>query len=167
MPTYRSIGDHTETIEIDFDPSVTSYEAMLEVFFSSHNACARPWSRQYMSAIFTHGNRQLKLAQARAKVEAGERGSAVGTVIEAAGRFYLAEDYHQKYYLRSHQQVTDELLAIYPVLKDFVDSTSVTRLNGYVGGHGTPERFAKELPKFGLSPAATERVRALGSGLHR
>ena len=53
-PTYRSLGDHAETIQIDFDPRRISYAELLEVFCGSHNPCARPpsvrpSSRQYMS----------------------------------------------------------------------------------------------------------------------
>ena len=120
-----------------------------------------------MSAIFTHGEDQLKHATARAGVEAAERGSTIESVIEPAGRFYLAEDYHQKYYLRSRKLVVDELLAIYPDLEDFVGSTTATRLNGYAGGNGSKAAFDGELPKFGLSPTATERARALGAALRR
>jgi len=36
-PTYKMIGDHTETIEIDYDPAVISYRELLEIFFDSHN----------------------------------------------------------------------------------------------------------------------------------
>lgn len=140
---------------------------MLDVFFASHNACSRPWSRQYMSAIFTHGEDQRKRATARAQAEATKRGSTVESVIEPAGRFYLAEDYHQKYYLRSHRDVVNELLAIYPDLEDFVASPAATRLNGYAGGNGSKAAFDAELPKFGLSPTATARARGLGAGLRR
>lgn len=165
LPTYRAIGDHTETIEIDFDPTVVGYEKLLEMFFASHNACASPWSQQYMSAIFTHGDVQMRLAMATAAKVAKDRGDDVKTLIEPARRFYLAEDYHQKYRLRSRRDVVDELTAIYPKLEDFVNSTAATRLNGYFAGYGSMADFETELPKFGLSKAAEAKARNLAHGL--
>ena len=43
-PTYRSLGDHTETIQIDYDPAQISYEELLDVFWDSHDP-APPWSQ--------------------------------------------------------------------------------------------------------------------------
>src|SRR5262249_18399740 len=57
-PTYYSLGDHTETLQIDFDPTVITYEQLLEVFWHTHNPCAQPWSRRYMSTVFYHGESQ-------------------------------------------------------------------------------------------------------------
>ena len=57
-PTYRSMGDHAETIQIDFDPTRITYEQLLELFWTSHNPCRSAWSRQYMSAIFYEGEQQ-------------------------------------------------------------------------------------------------------------
>ena len=160
-PTYYSLGDHTETIEIDFDPAVISYGQLLELFVASHNPCAKPWSRQYMSAIFFHDAEQKRAAEQWASRVAAQRGAAVQTLITKAERFYLAEDYHQKYQLRSQKDVVAELLAIYPELRDFVDSTAATRLNGYLAGYGSRADLARELPQFGLSAAAREKVSAL------
>src|SRR6056297_3828024 len=50
-PTYKMIGDHTETIEIDYDPAVISYRELLEIFFDSHNPYSQSYSRQYASLI--------------------------------------------------------------------------------------------------------------------
>ena len=93
-PTYRDLGDHAETIEIDFDPTKTSYAALLDVFWRSHNPCSRPpgsqysGSRQYMSAVFYHGAEQKRLAEASAARLAKERGNAVHTMLEKASTFY-------------------------------------------------------------------------------
>ena len=164
-PTYRRIGDHTETLQVDFDPRVISYEDLLAEFFASHNACATPYSTQYMSAIFTDGAEQARMAEAAAARAASDRGSVVRTRIEPLRRFYLAEDYHQKYRLRARKDLTAEFEAIYPELRAFVDSTAVTRVNGYLAGHGTRQAFEAELPRLGLTPAAQEGLRAVCRGL--
>jgi len=49
-PTYRNIGDHTETIQIDYNPKEISHEELLDVFWRSHSPEVKSWSRQYMSA---------------------------------------------------------------------------------------------------------------------
>ena len=61
-PTYRSIGDHSETIQIDYDPARTSYKKLLFIFWQSHDPTHHAWSRQYMSAIFYQNEEQRKLA---------------------------------------------------------------------------------------------------------
>ena len=50
-PTYHSIGDHSETIEIDFQPERISYSELLEIFFRSHNPRRAAFRPQYRSAI--------------------------------------------------------------------------------------------------------------------
>lgn len=161
-PSYRSLGDHTEAIQIDFDPRRISYGELLDVFWSSHNPCARPWSRQYRSAIFYHDARQRRLAESTARRVAKERGAVVRTLLEAIGTFYRAEDYHQKYRLRQDRVVVAEYLAVYPKAVDFVNSTAVTRVNGYLAGHGTLADLVRDLPRLGLSPGAAERLLAMG-----
>lgn len=44
-PVYKNLGNHIEAVEIDFDPSVVSYENLLNVFWTNHNPTAR-MSRQ-------------------------------------------------------------------------------------------------------------------------
>ena len=51
-----------------------------------------------------------------------------------------------------------ELSTIYPDIGDFIDSTAVARLNGYVGGYGTPETLKEELSSLGLSEAGQARL---------
>jgi len=163
-PTYRALGDHTEAFEVDFDPEVLSYAELLELFWKSHNPCARPWSRQYRSAVFYHDETQRKLAEESAARIASERGAPVQTLIEQVDRFYLAEDYHQKYRLRRHVDLAGELLEIYPALEDFVNSTAATRLNGYLAGYGSRADLERDLPRLGLSEDAQARLLAGFSG---
>lgn len=60
-PTYKSIGDHSEAIRLEYDPSVLSYEDILRMFWDQHRPM--PGSRaQYRSAIFTHNEDQRRLA---------------------------------------------------------------------------------------------------------
>lgn len=158
-PTYHNLGDHTEAIQIDYDPSKLTYQELLEVFWESHNPREAPWSRQYMKAIFYHNEEQKREAEeSKARVAAKISGQ-VSTQILPATEFYLAEDYHQKYALRrGSPDLAREYLAIYPRLEDFVNSTAVTRVNGYLGGYGKPAEFQAELDRLGLSPAGREKL---------
>lgn len=162
-PTYHDLGDHTETTEIDFDPAKISYAKLLEVFWSTHNPCATPWSRQYMSAIFTHDEEQRRLATESRDREGARRGSKIHTLI-AAGRFWRAEDYHQKYELRQNDDLMKEFRAHYPDERAFTDSTAAARANGYLGGNGTLEGLRDEIDRLGLSAEGRARLLAAKGG---
>ena len=152
------MGDHSEAIQIDFDPTVTSYGALLADFFDWHNACSAPYGRQYRSAIFPHDRAQRDRAEASAKEHGRERGRPVATAIEDFGAFTLAEDYHQKYRLRSVRGLIAELEERYPTRELFLASPTVTRANAFVAGSGTLAVRDADLPRMGLSAAALERL---------
>jgi methionine-S-sulfoxide reductase len=154
-PTYHSLGDHSETIQIEYDPSEISYEELLDVFWESHNPSRQSYSRQYMSIIFYHDEEQQRLAFESRDRQAAKRGK-IYTEIVQAGEFYLAEDYHQKYYLQNTPQLISEFEAMYADSTALVDSTAAARLNGYAGGNGTPEQLEREMGRLGLSPAGQE-----------
>ena len=94
-PTYYSLGDHSETIQIDYDPAQISYEELLIVFWESHHPEWPSLSRQYASVIFYHNDEQKKLALATREREEAIKG-VIHTVVLSFSRFYLAEAYHQK-----------------------------------------------------------------------
>jgi methionine-S-sulfoxide reductase len=160
-PTYRSIGDHSETIQIDYDPSRISYKDLLRVFWQSHDPAAKSWSRQYRSAIFYHNEAQREAALETKAFEESQGNKKIQTEIEPFDRFYLAEDYHQKYYLRGQADLMKIFKEMYPRNIDFVNSTAAARVNGYIGGHGTPEAIEANLKNLGLPAAAQERLSAL------
>lgn len=156
-PTYYSIGDHTETLQIDYDPQQISYTDLLDRFWKTHNPCSRPGSRQYMSAVFYHNDEQKQLALATRDREAAKRSAPITTAILPATAFFIAEDYHQKYLLRQRSLMRD-FRAMYPDEKDFVASTAATRVNGYVGGNGSLAQLEKEIDGFGLSPDSRQAL---------
>lgn len=157
-PHYYSLGDHTESIQIDYDPSQISYEDLLAIFWKSHNPTRGTLSRQHMAAIFYHNDEQKRLALESRDREQERRHAKIVTPILPASRFYRAEAYHQKYQLRNQQELMGEFRRIYPDDSDFTDSTAAARVNGYLAGYGTLESLESELKRLGLSHQATEKL---------
>lgn len=150
-PTYRNLADHTEVFQVDFDPALLSYEELLRQIWANRRGGGWSASRQYMEAVF---------CMDAAQEEAARRlGISAPIVPPSRARFYLAEDYHQKYYLRRDRTLIAELGDYTP--RELVDSTVAARLNGYVAGRGTPAQLAAELPRLGLSAAAATHLERL------
>ncbi len=158
-PTYRRMGDHAETFQVDYDPNIIGYDDILKVFWDNHNPAARSWSRQYMAIIFYHNPEQQEAAL-RTRRTAGEKlGVTVQTEVQPFSRFYLAEDYHQKYYLQNVAELNREIKQYYPDFTGYINSTVAARLNGIVGGYGDPNLVEKELDKYGLSTRGENIIR--------
>ena len=159
-PSYHDLGDHTETVQIDYDPAQTSYEKLLEVFWSSHSPTWQG-SSQYKSALFVHNEAQEKLAEENRALETDKASGVIYTEIIPATEFYLAEDYHQKYQLRHAPKLLEAFSAIYPDAGRLVASTAAARVNGYVAGYGSFAGLQAEIDGFGLSPEASEWLQDL------
>jgi methionine-S-sulfoxide reductase len=160
-PTYHDLGDHAETIQIDYDPGKITYRELLGVFWKGHTPVYRSWSRQYAAIIFYHNEEQKKLAEeSRARVASGLRGTVFTEIVPYTG-FTLAEDYHQKHSLQHYPEFMQELRRVYTSNREFVDSTAAARLNGYLGGEGSYEALDEELDSLGLSPARKETLREM------
>jgi peptide-methionine (S)-S-oxide reductase len=134
-PTYHDLEDHSEAIEVGYDPSQISYELLLTEFFAAHTPTSEPWSRQYRSAIFVHSPEQRQAAELARRVAEKRLGRPVSTAIEDAGTFWVAEDYHQKYSLRSRRAQWQVLERAYPDMDVLLHSTAAARLNAWAGGY--------------------------------
>jgi peptide-methionine (S)-S-oxide reductase len=155
------MGDHTETVQIDYDPAKISYRQLLDIFWTGHDPTRRNWYRQYASIIFTHTTEQRRLAEETKVRLAKERGSTVHTEIVSYRGFTLAENYHQKHSLQQFSEFEEELRKVYPAPRDFIASTAVARVNGFLGGEGSYPALLKELDGLGLSPERKEALREL------
>jgi peptide-methionine (S)-S-oxide reductase len=150
-PNYGNIGDHTETVQVDYDPGRITYAQLLDIFWESHGSTERAWSRQYLNAVFYHNEQQRQMAMASKTAMKQKIGRTVKSEVVPLRSFTLAEDYHQKYILKRHDELKNEMSRIYPRHQDFVNSTAAARLNGYAGGHGTKDRLSREIKSLGLS----------------
>lgn len=153
-PTYRRMGDHTEALQIDFDPEVLSYDDLLAIIWSAHDPTKPSYSTQYRAAIWADGDGQMAAARHSGERAAAARRGALATAIEPLGPFHRAEDYHQKYRLRRQQTIVAELVARYGSDRAMVDSTAAARLNGMLSGHGGRDEVARIVPTLDLSPAS-------------
>ncbi len=114
-PSYRDVctgrTGHAEVVQIAFDPEVTSFHDILEVFFAIHDPTTRDRQgndsgTQYRSAIFYHSEKQRETAELlihgfnTAKVFPGP----IVTEVQPASTFYRAEDYHQEYFANNPQE---------------------------------------------------------------
>ena len=156
-PTYRNIGDHSETIQIDYDPTLVTYQQLLEVFWTGNNPRTPPISRQYASIIFYHDETQRRAAQESIDDKTAAQGELWIDLLPA-DTFYWAEDYHQKYQLRGRRDLAAELTRIYPDPRDFANSTAAARINGYLGGHGSLQQLQTEIDSLGLSENAQQEL---------
>jgi peptide-methionine (S)-S-oxide reductase len=152
-PTYHDLADHTEVFQLDYDPARISYAELVDEIWGNRRG-GRTWSRQYMEAVFC----------ADAGEEAVARARGISAIVTGA-RFYLAEDYHQKYYLRHDRMLMAELAGYSP--RQLVDSTVAARLNGYVAGRGSPAALRDELASLGLSVRANTYLEQLVAGRAR
>ncbi len=157
-PTYYDLGDHSETIQIDFDPTKITFEQLLTAFWELHNPCQSSFSRQYMCAVFHHNQQQRAVAIKTRDQLATQLERAIETKILPVTKFYLAEDYHQKYQLRSAKELLKEFQAVYPDLASLLSSTAVTRVNCYLGGHGKLSQLKTEIDLFGLSDHGKQQL---------
>jgi peptide-methionine (S)-S-oxide reductase len=112
-PSYEEVctgkTGHAESIQIEFDPTVTPYEKILDVFWHTHdpttlNRQGNDVGTQYRSAIFYHDQKQKELAEKskRDLEKAGVYKNPIVTEITPFKNFYVAEDYHKNYY-EEHQ----------------------------------------------------------------
>jgi peptide-methionine (S)-S-oxide reductase len=111
-PTYEEVCSgltgHTEVVRVVYDPSVISYERLLQVFWESHNPTqgfrqGNDVGTQYRSAVYTHTAEQATVAEASREayqkvLTASGYGTITTEILPAKDRdFYPAEAYHQQY----------------------------------------------------------------------
>ncbi|XP_055930253.1 peptide methionine sulfoxide reductase MsrA-like isoform X1 [Argiope bruennichi] len=161
-PNYPSVNDHTEAVEITYDPSIISYEDLLRLFWQFHDPCSCK-KRQYMSAIFYSDEQQRRLAEDSKKHHESELEKQVATQILALNIFHEAEDYHQKYFLRTYHRNFYGGLPKH----DPVTSTRDSRLNGYLSGHGNVEDMEKDEYLSELTEEQLQYVRNHMTGEHK
>jgi peptide-methionine (S)-S-oxide reductase len=108
-PTYKDVCSdrtgHAEVVEVEFDPALIGYGALLDLFWSVHDPTQKnrqgpDYGSQYRSAIFFHTPEQESEAIASRTAAQARFSRPIVTEVTAASKFYVAEDYHQQYLLK-------------------------------------------------------------------
>ncbi len=111
-PTYEEVSsgstDHTEAVQIIYDPNLITYQKLLEVFWMQIDPTDSKGQfvdrgTQYRTGIFYHDEEQKKIAeQSKQNIEKSKRfEKPIVTEISKYSKFYPAENYHQDYYKKS------------------------------------------------------------------
>jgi peptide-methionine (S)-S-oxide reductase len=114
-PTYEAVCSgrtgHAEVVQIDYDPSVITYQDLLDVFFTIHdpttlNRQGNDVGTQYRSAVYTHSPEQKAAAEATIAALDAEKlwPRPIVTEVTPLDVFYPAEDYHQEYFAKHPNQ---------------------------------------------------------------
>ncbi len=105
-PTYEQVSrkntGHLEVTEIEYDPSKTTYDNLVRLFFETHdftqtNGQGPDIGPQYLSCIFYSTPEEKQIAEKYMNILAS-KGYKVATMLKPASTFWKAEDYHQQYY---------------------------------------------------------------------
>lgn len=109
-PTYEEVCSgntgHAEVVRITFDPSVVSYEKLLEVFWRAHNPTTlnrqgADVGTQYRSVVFYTSQEQKAAAEKSLKEIQKTFEDPIVTEVKPLGALYLAEEYHQDYFRKN------------------------------------------------------------------
>ena len=114
-PTYRQVCNgntgHAEVVRVTFDPSQTNFSEVLDAFFTIHdpttlNRQGNDAGTQYRSVIFYTSEDQYREAKKKIDELTAARTwpDPIVTSLEPAGKFYVAEDYHQEYFANNANQ---------------------------------------------------------------
>ncbi len=109
FPSYEQVcsgtTNHAEAVEITYDPDNISYEYLVSVFLKLHdptqlNRQGPDVGTQYRSAIFTHTDDQMAIAQEILDDAADDYEQPIATQLRPAATFWPAEEYHQQYFAK-------------------------------------------------------------------
>ncbi|XKE51467.1 peptide-methionine (S)-S-oxide reductase [Sutcliffiella horikoshii] len=154
-PTYKQMGDHTECLQIDYDPTQITFDEIAHHFWKSHNSNRGNYKgRQYLSIFLFHDNYQKEVLEKIKQEIQDTNAQSIGTEIAPLKQFTLAEDRHQKYYLKRYPNTTLKLREHFLTEDAFTNATLVARLNSFVKGYGTLSSLKEEIMEWEREDAA-------------
>lgn len=148
-PTYRDMGDHSEVVEIDFEPEIVPLERLLEMFWTNHTPdnINGYKGRQYQSMLLYRDEEQEAVFD-RVKRRMEEDRGKLATEIAPLRAFHLAEPRHQKYYAKRFPDALAKLSQRYPDEEALHASTLAARVNGLAKGFTNLERIVREIAEW-------------------
>nr|WP_226006746.1 peptide-methionine (S)-S-oxide reductase [Natrinema salinisoli] len=142
-PSYEVIGDHSEVVQLEYDPEQLSFDELLDRAFEEHDPYQQPGKRQYQNILFTetaeqHGRLRSYLDESEFDPE------RITTRLEELDRFHVAEDYHQKFSLRGKRWITDAFAEADYDNEAIRESPAAAKLNAHVAGHEVDVPFIEQ-----------------------
>uniref|UniRef100_A0AC34RKC3 Peptide-methionine (S)-S-oxide reductase n=2 Tax=Panagrolaimus sp. JU765 TaxID=591449 RepID=A0AC34RKC3_9BILA len=152
-PTYQNIQDYTEVIEATFDDQKISYQDLLDYFWTHHDPTDHR-KKQYRSAILYSDDEQKTLAEASFnKVKAAK--PSIETYVQKLDHFYVAEDYHQKYWLRCQPRIFN---ALNLTDEQVIDSPLAAKMNAFMAGYDNFDVLQQLKKEYNLDDGLVKAV---------
>jgi peptide-methionine (S)-S-oxide reductase len=135
-PTYESIGDHSEVVQVDYDPEETSFEALVDEAIDQHAPTRQPPKRQYQHVLFHETDEERDaIESALGELEV----PAVRTRVERLASFTVAEPYHQKFNLSGKRWAMDAFDDADYDNAAVRESPAAAKLNAELAGRDVPD----------------------------
>lgn len=158
-PDYNNIGDHAETVKVIYDPEVISYRDLVDHFIEISGQNNRPTYGQYRYIIFYENETQASYLNEFTEDIREEKD--IFFEIEKLDQFYLAENYHQKYNLRSNKILFQNIMDLFYNEQDFINSHLGTKLNSYQSKLISREQILDILDTSYLKTAYPEKIQII------
>jgi peptide-methionine (S)-S-oxide reductase len=139
-PSYEVLGDHTEVVQVDYDPGTVPFAELLDQAFEQHSPRRQAKKRQYQNILFTETEKQLETIHAYLD-SSGYDPEGIETRIESLSQFHVAESYHQKFNLSGKRWITDAFADAGYDDADVRESPAAAKLNAHVAGHDVTAPF--------------------------
>ncbi|MFB6156903.1 MAG: peptide-methionine (S)-S-oxide reductase MsrA [Haloferacaceae archaeon] len=136
-PRYHALGDHTEVVQVDYDPNRCPYRALLARAFEMHDPHHQAGKTQYRNVVLTASDAQRETLAAYL-ADNGYDPDGIATDVERLSRFHPAEPYHQKYSLRSNASLLGTLEDAGYGDERLRESPAAAKLNAVAAGHELP-----------------------------
>lgn len=154
-PTYENIKDHSECVEILYDSNVIKYKDLLKILKSTYNSSYASVMKQYASIIFYQEEEEKKEAiEFLASLKKPNF-----TQIKKMSDFYLAENYHQKYYLQLNKELFKDIRSNFNSYEEALFSKTSSRINGYLTGKGNLKLFLSQEKELKISDKMKIRLK--------
>lgn len=151
------MGDHTESLQVDYRPDRVTYGDLLRVFWGRHDPTKQSPSRQYENVVLHRDPDQRRaIDRSLEELDTPDTGS-VATRVDSLDDFHRAEGYHQKYYLRNDSTLLQYVEGWSD--REVADSPAAALLNAFAAGHLEVEELRARSRELGLSADLAAAVR--------
>jgi peptide-methionine (S)-S-oxide reductase len=160
-PSYDDRGDHVQSVMVEYDPLAVSYGQLLEIFLRWQGSLQKAELPRNVSYIFVKNEFEKRLAQAALERYELFSENSCETLVSICKSFYEAENWCQKYFLRTFPLLMQEMKNFYPEERDWVRSTLAARLNGILGQTSLSFILPENIELYDLSENAIRTLKHL------